>query len=164
MAAAGGINLGGMKASGVTLIEIVIVLAVLGVLLTVAYAFARPSTTERAAQAVRSAVLWARANAMWRGVSVAVTQTPDGFVIRAADDTGLICSQGPQLVSVTMSEHPGVSVVSGLPRGLVWLADGSGRTCDGGGVISATVVLSDARRTYNVVVSSLGRVRVEAVP
>lgn len=153
-----------MKGTGVTLVEIVVVLAVLGVLLTVAYAFARPSNTERAAQAVRSAVLWARANAIWRGISVSITQSGNGFVISAADDTGMLCTHGQQLVALPMSEHPGVSVVSGLPRGLVWLADGSGRTCDGGGVISATVVLSDTRRTYNVVVSSLGRVRVEAVP
>lgn len=139
-----------------------LVLAVLAVLLTVAYAFARPSNTQRAAQAVRSAVLWARANALWRGVSVSITQAGNGFVVNTADSTGALCSAGQQLLAVPMSEHAGVSVVAGLPRGLVWLADGSGRTCDGGGVISATIVLADARRAFSVIVSSLGRVRVEA--
>ena len=141
-------------------------MAVLGILLSVAVAFARPSHAQRAAQALRTAVLWARANAIWRGVSVTVTDLGGeaGFVVRTAAAGGAPCGGGTELTRVRLSEHPGVTVSAGLPRGLVWLPDGSGRSCDGGGVISATVRLADARRAFNVVVSSLGRVRVEAAP
>lgn len=136
----------------------------LGVLLSVAAAFARPSHAHRAAQAVRSAILWGRANAIWRGVGVTVTESGAGFVVRLADAAGPPCAAGTELVRVRMSDHPGVAVVAGLPRGLLWLPNGSGRSCDGGGVISATVRVADARRAVNVVVSSLGRVRLESAP
>lgn len=155
-----------MNRAGATLLEMLVLLAVVGILLSVALAFARPSHTQRAAQSLRSAILWARANAIWRGVSVAVTELGPGggFVVRAADAGGGLCSPGAELARVSLGDHPGVAIVAGLPRGLVWLPNGSGRTCDGGGVISATVRFADARRAVNVVVSSLGRVRTEVVP
>ena len=155
-----------MKRSGLTLVELLVLLAVLGVLLSVAWAAARPDNAQRAAQAVRAAILWGRANAIWRGVSVTITDLGDGagLVLRVADAAGPPCSGGSELTRVRMSEHAGVSLLAGLPRGLVWLPDGSGRSCDGGGVISATLRLQGARRAVNVVVSSLGRVRLEAAP
>ncbi|MFA5550805.1 MAG: GspH/FimT family protein [Trueperaceae bacterium] len=155
-----------MKRSGLTIVELLVLLAVLSVLLSVAWAAARPDNTHRAAQAVRAAILWARANAIWRGVSVAVTDlgTGAGFEVRAATTGAAPCSGGAQLLQMRVAEHPGVSVLAGLPRGLVWLPDGSGRSCDGGGVISATIRLRGARHAVNVVVSSLGRVRLETAP
>lgn len=147
-----------------TLIELLVVLAVLGVLLSTAVALTRPSHTQRAAQGLRSAILWSRANAIWRGVSVSVTGTDDGFVVRAAESSAATCAGERVLTRVRLSDHPGVAVAAGLARGLVWLPNGSGRSCDGGGVISTTVRLSDGRRAVNVVVSSLGRVRLEAAP
>lgn len=155
-----------MKRSGLTLVELLVLLAVLGVLLSVAWAAARPDNAQRGAQAVRAAILWGRANAIWRGVSVAITDLGEGagLVLRVADAAGSPCAGGWELARVRMSEHAGVNLLAGLPRGLVWLPDGSGRSCDGGGVISATLRLQGARRAVNVVVSSLGRVRLETVP
>src|SRR5690554_4191588 len=138
-----------MNKSAVTLIELLVVLAVLGVLLSTAVALTRPSHTHRAAQALRSAILWARANAIWRGVSVAVIEGGDGFVVRSADEATAPCEAGREMARVRLSEHPGVVVGQGLPRGVVWLPNGSGRSCDGGGVISATVRLTDGRRAVN---------------
>lgn len=140
------------------------VVAVLGVLLSVAVAFARPSHAVRAGQAVRSTLLWARANAIWRGASVSVTESAGGFVVRLAPAGGPPCEGGTEIAQVRLADHPGVMLAAGLPRGLVWLPNGSGRSCDGGGVISATVRLADARRSVSVVVSSLGRVRLESAP
>lgn len=155
-----------MKRSGVTLVELLVLLAVLAILFSVALAAARPDNTQRAAQAVRSAILWARANAIWRGVTVAVTDLAGGagFEVRAAVGGAAPCSAGTELLQVRVGQHPGVSLLAGLPRGLVWLPDGSGRSCDGGGVISATIRLQGARRAVNVVVSSMGRVRLEVAP
>ena len=154
-----------MRRAGFSLIETLVLLAVLGALLAVAAAYARPDDSRRAAESLRSAVLWGRANAIWRGVSVAVTEAPagGGFVVRAAATPAAPCGEGTELASVRLSQHPGVRLEAGLPRGLVWLADGSGRSCDGGGVISATVRFVGPRRAHHVVVSSLGRVRIEQV-
>lgn len=152
-----------MKRSGLTLVELLVLLAVLGVLLSVAWSVVRPDNAQQAAQSVRTAILWARANAIWRGVSVAVTDLADGagLVLSVGHAADSSCSGGTELARVRMSEHAGVSLLAGLPRGLVWLPDGSGRSCDGGGVISATLRLQGARRAVNVIVSSLGRVRLE---
>lgn len=141
------------------------VLALLGVLLALGSWLARPDRTIRAAEAVRSVILFARLNAVWRGATVAVTELEGGggLVARLVEGGGA-CGPGPELARVPLADHPGVRFAAGLPRGLAWLPSGAGRSCDGGGVVSATLSLVDGRNEARVVVSSLGRVRVEAVP
>ncbi len=155
-----------MNARGMSLVELLVVIAVLALCLSLALAFARPSHALRAAEASRAAILWARANALWRGEAVSVTELPSGagLVVRLADASGGHCTGGAELARVALADHPGVRLEAGLPRGIVWLPSGSGRTCDGGGVVSATLRLADARRSVAVVVSSLGRVRLEVGP
>lgn len=147
-----------------TLVELLLVLALLGVLASIAYAFARPSHVARAAGALRSAILFARTEAMWRGVPVSVTELPGGagLAVRLAASAAAPCGGGSELLRAPLADHPGVRMAAGLPRGLVWLPSGSGRSCSGGGVISATIELADGRSAMAVVVSSLGRVRLEA--
>lgn len=151
---------------GATLVELLLVLALLALFLSLALAFARPSHAVRAGEALRSTLVWARATAIWLGESVTVTELPDGagFVVRTADVAGPPCAAGRELSRVRLADHPGVRLEAGLPRGLVWLPSGSGRSCAGGGVISGTVRLADQRRSVAVVVSSLGRVRLEVAP
>ncbi len=155
-----------MNPRGSSLVELLVVLAVVALCLSLALAFSRPSHALRAGEAVRSTLLWARANAIWRGESVSVTELPDGggLVARLADASGAHCSAGAELARVSLGDYPGVFLEAGLPRGLVWLPSGSGRSCDGGGVVSATLRLADARRSVAVIVSSLGRVRLQEEP
>lgn len=155
-----------MKRSGVSLIELLVVLAVLGILLSLAYAAVRPSHVQRAGQALRSAILWARANAIWHGATVSVTELPGGggFVVRLPEPGGGLCGPGKELLRLPLSDHPGVRLAAGLPRGLAWLPSGGGRSCDGGGVVSATIRLLDARGAAEVIISSLGRVRLQVPP
>ncbi|MBX3139984.1 MAG: GspH/FimT family pseudopilin [Trueperaceae bacterium] len=149
--------------TGATLAELLLVIAVLGALASVALAVSRPSHTTRAARAVRSALLFGRAEAMWRGAAVSVTELPGaaGLVVRAAASEAAPCGAGDELFRVSLAEHAGVRLSRGLPRGIVWLPSGSGRSCEGGGVISATLELTDGRSTVAVVVSALGRARLE---
>lgn len=149
--------------NGATLAELLVVLAVLGLLASVALAVSRPSHTTRAARAMRSALLFGRAEALWRGSAVTVTELPggSGLVVRAAASEAAPCDGGTELFRASLSEHPGVRLSQGLPRGIVWLPSGSGRSCSGGGVISATLELTDGRYTVAVVVSALGRARLE---
>ncbi len=150
--------------SGLALLEVIVVLAILATLASLAHAFGRPSHTARAARTVRATILWARTEAMWRGAPVSVTELAgeSGFLVSAAADPAAPCVAGTTLTRIQLSEHPGVRLAAGLPRGLVWLPTGSGRSCSGGGVISGTIELTDGRTSVRVIISSLGRVRLEA--
>jgi prepilin-type N-terminal cleavage/methylation domain-containing protein len=153
---------------GFTLIEVLVVLALLGSVAGIGLTFARPATDLRAATALRSVLLWARAEALWQGSSVAVRELPlgVGYEVRRLTDGVDSCDSGEVIGRLLLAEHPGVRIAAGFGsrEGLVWLATGSGRSCDGGGVISATIVLQSPLGSSRVVVSSLGRVRAERVP
>lgn len=145
-----------------TLIEVLVVVAILAIVAGSAYALSRPSLANAAARALRTMILWARTEAMWRGQPVSVLEGAGGFVAAVAHDPSRPCEGGTAIANVALAEYPGVRVGAGLPRGLVWLPSGSGRSCSGGGVISATIALHGGAATVHVVVSSLGRVRVES--
>lgn len=150
------------RPEGFTLLELLVVMAVVAVLTSLAVGAARPSSEARAAEALRALLLSARHEALLRGRSVAVVQAPDGFESRAQAVSTAECGSGAVVGHVDLSQHAGVRVTAGWAAGgVVWLPTGSGRTCTGAGVISSTVVLSGPRGTAAVVVSSLGRVRVE---
>lgn len=157
-----------VRLQGFTLIEVLVCLAVLGSVAGIGLAFARPATDMRAAAAIKSLILWARAEALWHGVSVAVHELPlgAGFEVRRLAGGGSDCEAGEVIGRSLMTEHPGVRIGTGFGDrgGLVWLPTGSGRACSGGGVISATVVVLSRSGTSRVVISSLGRVRIEREP
>src|SRR5690606_33956913 len=154
--------------SGFTLIELLVCLAVLGVVVGTGLAFARPAHDMRAATATKALLLWARAEAIWQGGSVAVTELPlgGGFVARLLPPGSSDCAAGEPLARVRLLDHPGVRVTDGFGGrgGIVWLASGSGRSCSGGGVISGYLRLAGLTSVSRVVISSLGRVRVEREP
>lgn len=154
--------------SGFTVVEMIVVLAVIAVLASVAVGFVRPSAELRAANAVKNLLLFSRAQALWQGVAVAVTQLPlgGGFTVsRGPFEEPGVCHGGQAVNRLLLSDYPGVRVTSGFPSGgITWLPSGSGRTCDGSGVISTTLTLTGLGGSADVIVSSLGRVRVERAP
>ncbi len=153
-----------MRASaGLTLLEILIVLALVAAVGAVGLRAGRPSGGRQAASAVRSLLVWGHLQALWSGVDVAVVPVPGGMVARAADG-GDACAGGRRLRTLAWSTFAGVRPQVELRAGIVWRAVGGALSCAGGGVISGSVVLADARRRYRIVVSSLGRVRVERLP
>lgn len=155
-----------MRTHGFTLVETLVVLAVTAVLLALALTYTRGGGTLRAAHALKASLLWARTNAVWSGVPVAVTELPGGagLLLTQLGAGSTKCGNGSELARFRLRDYPGVTLAAGLPRGVVWLPDGSGRSCDGGGVISATMRLLGGQGGAKVVLSSLGRVRVEADP
>ncbi len=151
-----------VRAGGLTLLEMLLVLALVAVAAGAVALALRPAAELRAAQALRGLLIAARHEALLRGASVAVVGSTLGFVATAQAGDGAECAGGVDLAGLRLAEHPGVRVVSAWPTGgVVWLPSGSGRTCAGGGVISSTVVLEGVRGSAAVIVSSLGRVRVE---
>lgn len=141
------------------------VLAVLGVLAGIGFSLSRPALEARAARALRALVLQARAQAIWSGAPVAIVELPGGAGFAARSVAAPGCEGGRRLAAVALRDFPGVSLAQGSwSGGLYWLPSGSGRACDGGGVISGTFLLRGPFGAAAVVVSSLGRVRVERVP
>lgn len=143
-------------------------MAVLAVLAGVAVSFARPAAELRAANALKGLLLFARAQALWQGVPVSVTQLPlgSGFAVaRGPFDAAGGCHGGEVTNRLLLTQYPGVRLTDGFATGgMQWLPSGSGRDCAGGGVISATLTLSSLTGAAQVVVSSLGRVRTERRP
>jgi len=153
---------------GLTLIEILVCLAVVGSVAGLGLAFVRPANDARAATALKTLLLWSRAEAMWQGSSVSVVELPlgIGYEVRRLEGSASGCGSGAVIGRLLVAEHPGVRIAAGFGarEGLLWLPTGSGRSCDGGGVISASIVLQSLAGSSRVVISSLGRVRVEKAP
>ena len=131
-----------MRRRGVTIVELLVVVAIVGLLSALAFAWA-PSGFAFA-RAYAAGVAAARARAAVSGVSVAVGGAPCGV---AAD-------------AVRIDPAP-ATVLTFPARGLVFMADGTPRSCDGGGVGNATILLAHRNRRAAVIVSALGRVRWE---
>jgi prepilin-type N-terminal cleavage/methylation domain-containing protein len=143
---------------GVTLIEMLWVLAVLAILAAGAIAAFRPGHARRSARAYVRTVQGARLAAL-AGTPVGVRwDDPDRrFVVREGGDcTGAVRG--------SLAPMPRVAVQRRLRDGVVWLPDGTGRACSGGGVYGGRVRFADRREAWDVVVASTGRLRIEAGP
>ncbi len=151
---------------GFTLLEVLVAVAVIGVLATVGAAWVRPAAALRAASAARALLLTTRLEAMWTGRAVAVL--PDGsrglLTRRAATAGAAAACGGRPGPGLDLRRYGPVRVETPFRSGIAWLPTGGARSCSGGGVISGTMVVADARTRVGVVVSSLGRVRIEPRP
>lgn len=154
------------RGAGFTLLEVVVALAVMGLLATGGARLLRPHAALRAAEAARAFLLWARLEAIWTGHAVAVVPSPRAGLDARSGDAGDVASacEGPALKRLQLRRFGSVRVTEPLRAGIVWLPSGGARSCEGGGVISGSMLLADRGRRAAVVVSSLGRVRVEAEP
>lgn len=147
--------------AGVTLFEMIVVLAVVGVFASGAVLLARPGGALRAAQGARAFLLWARLEALWSGEAVAVVPagTP-ALSARVGADAPSACA-GPERRRFELARYGRTRVAQPLRAGIVWLPYGGARSCNGGGVISGRMILADGGARVGVIVSSLGRVRLE---
>ncbi len=152
--------------TGFTLLEVVVALALAGLLAGGATVLLRPGGAVRGAQGARTFLLWARLEALWTGEAVAVVPgavvpgASPALSARSAPDAATACT-GPELKRFELARYGRARVAQALRDGIVWLPGGGARSCAGGGVISGRMVLVDGARRASVVVSSLGRVRVE---
>ena len=155
----------GRSAHGFTLLEVIVALALTAVA-TAGVLGCRPPAAARAAEEARAFLLWARLEAMWSGRAVAVVPAAaPGLEARGGSGAAAVeACAAPVLRGLLLRRYGRVSVVQDFRDGIVWLPGGGARTCDGGGVISGRMVVADGSRTAHVVVSSLGRVRVEVEP
>lgn len=156
----------GLDSAGLTLLELMLALGLAAVLVSAGLAGVQPGGAARAARATRTFLLWARLDAMWSGRPVAVVPgSPPGLVARSGAGVTLAgACAAPEVRRLRVGHFGHVSVRLPLRAGIVWLPTGGARSCDGGGVVSGRMELADGLHAVAVVVSSLGRVRLEAVP
>lgn len=144
--------------------EMLVVLALAG-LATGWLLQARPSRVAAAAVALRTQLLQARFESIERNAPVAVVYRAqeDSFLTLAAQPLAFDdpCATGEEVKRLRLAEYRGVRVTRVPSSGLVWLPNGTGRTCDGGGAFNQTIALADSVREARVIVSRAGRVRSE---
>jgi prepilin-type N-terminal cleavage/methylation domain-containing protein len=145
--------------AALTLIELLVVLAVVSFVLGLALAALRTGAAERTARGYLRTVQAARIEAI-AGRPGAVRWAPDvgAFEVRRGDDP---CAAP---IVRTWAPERRVAVTRWLRAGVAWMSDGGGRGCDGGGVYGGRVRFEDARATWDVVVASTGRLRLERAP
>lgn len=147
------------RSRGFTVVELVVVLAIVAIAAGTAFAVFRPSHAGRSARAYRTALQGARIAAMGGApTSVRWDAQRAAFLIRhgAGDCSGAVRAE--------LRPAARVAVVRRLRDGVAWLPDGSGRACGGGGVYGGRVRFEDRRERWDVVVASTGRIRIEAAP
>jgi len=144
---------------GTTLLETIVVLAVLAIVLALVWAAWTPSAARRTARGYLQTVQGARIAAL-AGTPASVRWDPDrhAFLVRHGDAG---CGGDPRGLFAPV---PPVAVTRRLRDGVAWLPDGTGRACSGGGVFGGRVRFEDRRSAWDVVVASTGRLRLEAAP
>lgn len=153
---------------GWSLVEMLVVIAILAVLAGIGMALMRPSPSRHAAVLLATELTAARLRALAGGAPTAVVADGPSDVRRRVgapwDDAPSTCTAGRIDASTDLASFPGVVIASGLDDGIVWFPTGWGRTCSGAGVYNRRIVIAGPRRSHAVIVSSAGRVRWEVVP
>ncbi|HET8986568.1 MAG TPA: GspH/FimT family pseudopilin [Trueperaceae bacterium] len=153
--------------AGFTIIEMVLTLAVLGILMGVGAMNLRPPAVRTASNSVQSFVQQARFEAIKTNRPVVVEIGVDGLTLTAARTTGanvVNCSTaGAAYRTLDLTTYRGVRASSaGLP--LVWLPTGLPRACPAGAsplaVSGVDVVLSGTGTSATVRVGAGGEVAV----
>ncbi len=150
--------------SGVTLLEVLAVMGVLGVLLSIGALTLRTPGPQLFANDLRALVQQARHEAVKRNQPVAVlwdaqarrfvTSLPGGEVV---------CEMGTELAERRLAEYPRLSIETTFVdgEGVVWLPSGHARSCAMGSFERAIATISDGSTTRTVTVTLTGRVEIE---
>lgn len=152
--------------AGFTIFEVIVVLAIAGVLMGIGTAALRPPAARLAASSSASVVQQAKFEAIRSNRPVVVRV--DGTTItlhRAPTATSVDCGAAlPSLRSLDLSEYRNVTVQSATGFPFVWLASGEARTCPSGaaplGVDGLSLRVGDGSTTRTVVVAPGGSVDV----
>jgi type IV fimbrial biogenesis protein FimT len=153
--------------AGFTLIEMVLTLAILGILMGIGAMSLRPPSVRTASNSVQSFVQQARFESIKTNRPVVVGIGGDGLTLTAARTTGAnvvsCAAAGAAYRTLELNEYRGVTASStGLP--LVWLPTGLPRACPAGAaplaVSGVDVLLTGTDSTATVHVGAGGEVAV----
>lgn len=149
---------------GLSLIEIIIGLAIIGILTGIgAVAFAPPGGRAYAND-VRAIFQQARFEAVKRNVPVAVVWDAGSDEFRSVlGSIGTPCDQTTVLTRASPREYARVTVASNFADGdgIVWLPSGQARSCGYGPFVQTIATIDDGRVEREVTVTLTGRVTIE---
>jgi len=153
-----------MSHRGFSLIEMLIALAIIGILLAVGVSRFGSNSARAYTNDVKAIVQQARFEAVKRNVPVSVVWNSGSDEFRTVLGTASSpCTAGTILAIASHQQYRGVVVDSSFADGdgVVWLPSGQARSC-GLGPFSPTIAeISDSSRSFTLTVTLTGRVTVE---
>lgn len=155
--------------SGFSLIELIVVLAMLGTILAIGAPRLSTPGVRMYANDVKALIEQARFEAIKRSMPVAVVFNPttSAFETRLDPDDPTVssaCTGSLVLQSRDPGEYRAVSVdlsASTWGGSVVWLPSGQGRACNGSPSIGGSIAVTDGRLTRTIVLTVGGRVTLE---
>jgi prepilin-type N-terminal cleavage/methylation domain-containing protein len=152
--------------SGLTLIEILVVVAIIGILAGISPLLIRPPAARVFANDVAFTIRRAHFEAIKRDVAVAVVwdaanQRLETRITKEGTYSCSDVSSSPPPRSHDARAYGTVTVTTNLGgNGLLWFPNGTTRACDGN-LAAGTIVVRDARATVTVAISGTGSVEVQ---
>lgn len=151
------------------MIEIIMVVAVLGILLAIAIPNLRPPSVQLAANATQAFAQQARFEAIKRNEAVVVRIDASGTtLVMHTAAAGAGCNPGTEIRNLPLADFArvqGTSATSGFPFVFRWLPTGQPQSCAPGGgplpLSGLSLALSDGGRRALVSVSTGGEVSVQ---
>jgi Tfp pilus assembly protein FimT len=153
---------GSVPASGITLVELLVVLATLGILLSLGPLLVRAPDARLFSNDIKILIQQARHEAIKRNRPVAVLWTNSQFTTRLASEVGPTitnaCSSNTIINTKSALDYRNISVTANN-FGIVWLPNGIGQPCPSRSFGNLTV--TDGRVTRTVQLSTAGGVRIQ---
>lgn len=159
------------RPSGLTLLELLVVISVIGILLAVGVPALRPPSAYLFASDLKTMIQQARFESIKRNAPVAlVWRSNNQAFVTQLHPTNATVNQACNTAGMTvlrtknLTDYRNVSVESdSAQNGVVWLPTGLMRWCDGSFVAAGTdfTGLTDGRATYDINISSAGQVDIE---
>lgn len=151
--------------AGITILEVLVVVAIIGILTTIGATGLRAPSTRLAANDYQALLQTARTEAVKRNRAVAVVWEPaeDAMLVRVAGTSRVIdCTPGAQVIRrLDVAQYRGVSVESREAANVVWLPSGQLRRCDGS-LTGSTTSFQGGSGGHLVNVSAAGQIEVTA--
>lgn len=156
------------RSPGVTVLEMLLIIAILGILMAIAAPMLQPPAASLFANDLRITIQQARHEAIRRNRPVAVVWNVanQSFTTRVNEVSPRLedaCTGPTVLRTRSAATYPGLTVSSGFGNGegIVWLPNGQGRRCDGTALIAVSTQISDGRTTRTVTTNMTGMVTIE---
>lgn len=154
------------RTSGFSTIELLIVIAILGILATIGYTRINPPSARLFSNDLKAMIHQARYEAIKRNQPVAFVwdEAAESFYIRLdsnAVGVNAQCDGDSSLVTKQLSEYRQVSVdVSMLTDGIVWLPTGQARSCSGSPMVSSSIEVTSQDIVRRVEITMGGKVTI----
>jgi prepilin-type N-terminal cleavage/methylation domain-containing protein len=153
------------RSAGLTLIEIILVLAILGITLSASAAVFRAPAPQVYATSLRNLVLQARFEAIRRNAPVVVGWDAGvrEFVVRLAGETGWCADMGAVIGRSNAAEIGRLTITTTVvgAGSLVWVPSGQARNCGRGPFVDDVADIVDGRTSRRVFIGAAGRVEVQ---